>query len=74
MCKSCSLKTIAYNRYAEANIPVDYWDLNMDQFKGDKVLFDKYTAITSDLNKYYTIGTSLCFAGPHGLRKNICIG
>lgn len=59
----------AINRYAEANIPVDYWSLDMDNFKGDKILKRQYDAIVGDLKVTYNKGIARCFAGKHGLGK-----
>lgn len=61
-------------RYAETNIPVDYWSLSMEEsFKGDKVLFDVYSKLTSDIKKVYSDGTAICFAGKHGLGKTLTV-
>ena len=67
-----SLKLIAVNRYAESNIPIDYWKLKMDKdFEGDSRLFDKYNEYISDLKSCYINGTSICFAGTHGSGKTM---
>lgn len=59
-------------RYASSNIPVDYWSLSMEKdFKGDKVLFDTYSTLTSDIKKMYSDGSAICFAGSHGLGKSL---
>lgn len=59
-------------RYAESNIPVDYWFLSMENdFKGDSVLFKTYVKLTEDIKKVYSDGTALCFAGSHGLGKTL---
>lgn len=64
-------------RYAESNIPVDYWHLTMEKdFSGDKALLNSYINITADFKKVYSEGTAICFAGKHGLGKtltNCCI-
>lgn len=56
-------------RYYEANIPVDYWFLSMNDFKGDKVFYNKYKEIVSDIDKQYNDGLKVCFAGRHGVGK-----
>ena len=64
------LKLIAINRYAESNIPIEYWTLKMERdFTGDPRLLDKYNEYISDLNKNYHTGSSICFAGTHGVGK-----
>jgi len=67
-----SLKVIVANRYAESNIPIEYWSLKMDKdFYGDPRLLEKYNNYVSDLKSAYMSGTSLCFAGNHGLGKTM---
>ena len=69
-----AVKQTAINRYAESNIPLEYWTLRMERdFKGDPRLLEKYTEYTSDLKARYVEGTSLCFAGGHGLGKTMTI-
>jgi DNA replication protein DnaC len=66
------VRTTAINRYAEANIPIEYWSLKMERdFKGDpnlKVKFDEYTA---DMKSSYMSGGSICLAGQHGRGKTL---
>ena len=61
----------AYSRYAESNIPVEYWDLNMDKFKGSEKLLSLYEKYVSDISLSYKKGTSVCFAGSNGLGKTM---
>jgi DNA replication protein DnaC len=69
-----SIKLIAINRYAESNIPIEYWSLKMERdFKGDPRLLAKYTEYVSDLKKSYISGNSICFAGNHGVGKTFVI-
>ena len=68
------IKIVALNRYAESNIPIEYWSLKMEKdFHGDKRLYDKYVEYTSDLKSSYTNGTSICFAGLHGVGKSFTL-
>lgn len=70
VCHKCLIRNKALKRYAESNIPVKYWFLEMDKdFKGDDVLLEKYKEITSDIRKSYQDGVSFCFAGSHGIGK-----
>jgi DNA replication protein DnaC len=67
-------KLIAINRYAESNIPIEYWGLKMDRdFSGDPRLKQKYDEYTTDIKKAYTTGSSLCLAGAHGLGKTMTV-
>lgn len=69
-----NVKLIAINRYAESNIPIEYWTLKMERdFKGDARLLAKYNEYTADLKESYIAGNSVCFAGGHGLGKTMTI-
>ncbi len=68
------VKTIAVNRYAESNIPIEYWTLKMERdFQGDPRLLTKYNEYVDDLKNSYITGSSICFAGGHGLGKTMTI-
>lgn len=68
------VKLIAINRYAESNIPVEYWTLKMDRdFYGDPRLLEKYNEYINDVKKSYITGSSICFAGSHGLGKTMTV-
>jgi DNA replication protein DnaC len=65
---------IAANRYAESNIPLEYWSLKMEKdFQGDQRLLEKYNEYINDLKSSYVNGSSVCFAGSHGLGKTMTI-
>ncbi len=71
-CVRCRALNTALQRYAESNIPIKYWKLEMDyDFKGDKVLLQHYTQIVSDLKETYKKGICLCFAGSLGTGKTL---
>lgn len=68
---SKNVKSTAINRYAESNIPIEYWELSIKKdFKGDPRLLNKYNEYIKDLKFSYMNGTSICFAGHHGLGKS----
>lgn len=68
--KNKNIKLIAINRYAESNIPVEYWGLKMDKdFHGDPRLLVKYNEYIKDIKSSYINGSSICFAGSYGLGK-----
>jgi DNA replication protein DnaC len=72
LCEKCSTKIVACNRFAEANIPLGYWNLKMERdFKGDPRLLAKYNELVADIRKVFTNGISVCFAGPHGVGKTL---
>lgn len=62
---------IAYNRYASSNIPVEYWDLDMKDFKGSPALKKVYDDISENLIRMYQNGGAVCFAGNHGVGKTM---
>jgi DNA replication protein DnaC len=67
-----NIKLTAINRYAESNIPIEYWTLKMDKdFYGDPRLLAKYNEYVSDLKSAYDNGTSICFSGNHGVGKSL---
>jgi len=65
------LKQAAIKRFAESNIPVEYWHLSMKNFQGGIRLLEKYNEYVEDLSSIYTNGTSFCLAGSHGLGKTM---
>ena len=65
-------KLSAINRYAESNIPIEYWFLKMERdFKGDPRLLEEYNAYIADIKQSYLTGKSICLAGQHGLGKSL---
>ena len=69
-----TLKLTAVNRYAEANIPIEYWGLKMEKdFHGASQLMTVYQDVTSDLKQSYINGVSVCFAGTHGTGKQLSL-
>lgn len=69
-----NVKLIAINRYAESNIPIEYWGLKMEKdFIGDQRLLTKYNEYVTDLKQSYRNGTSICFAGGHGRGKTLAV-
>lgn len=71
LCSDCSIRTVAVRRFADANVPVEYWDLNMSEFQGEQKLKDKYEEIVNDLPGAYRKGLSFCFAGSYGVGKTM---
>lgn len=75
--KSSDIQNIfktAWARYAEANIPVEYWTKSMEKdFVGDKSLKELYNNYVNDLKSSYINGSSYCLAGNYGLGKSLCL-
>ena len=69
-----NIKLTAINRYAESNIPIEYWSLKMERdFNGDARLLAKYQEYVTDLKASFMSGHSICFAGGHGVGKTFTI-
>lgn len=72
LCNECRINNKRIQRYAEANIPVVYWNLEMEfNFIGDPILKEKYLEIIKDLRQSYRDGVAVCFAGRHGIGKSM---
>lgn len=68
------VKLIAYNRYAESNIPIEYWQLKMEKnFIGDPRLKQRYDEYVADIKQSYITGSSLCLSGNHGVGKTMTV-
>jgi DNA replication protein DnaC len=68
-CDKCVLLIKIIYRYAEANIPLDFWSRNIDQFQGDPKLVKLYNVLTKDLKDTYENGYSFILKGKHGTGK-----
>jgi hypothetical protein len=72
-CSRCAFINELKRRFANSNIPISYWSLKMEDFVGNKILLDKYKEVTTDLNDTYHKGICMCFAGPHGIGKQLSL-
>ena len=68
-CRTCANKCSRAERYASANIPVEFWDLAFKDFCGDKNFKDLIKEKVSDVDKVYKEGKSLMFTGNLGTGK-----
>jgi len=67
-----AIKLMAINRYADSNIPIEYWNLKMEKdFIGDVRLKQKYDDYILDVKNSYITGASFCLTGFHGLGKTM---
>lgn len=80
VCSRCSNYSIAYNRYFDSNIPLEYWDLaipnNQNEsadFLGSKDLITLYAKTIQDVDKSYIDGVAFCLAGTHGNGKTTTV-
>lgn len=63
----------AIHKWADANIPVDYWFREMSSFTGSQALQNVYKEITSDIKKSYKNGNNYCLAAAHGRGKKLSL-
>ena len=73
LCDKCRAINTAKRRYWNSNIPLGYWRLKMEDFKGTASLKKKYDDIVFDLHQVYNDGPCICFAGGHGRGKMISL-
>lgn len=69
ICERCSVKIIAYNRYYESNIPIEYWSLSMNDFKGPDILKKVYSNSIDNLQSIYVNGLNYALLGTSGIGK-----
>lgn len=62
-----------FQKYYNANIPVDYWYRDMGDFVGPKTLKNHYDKITADLKNTFKLGEKAMFSGSHGKGKTYCV-
>ncbi len=72
---NCLKKMILYNYLDSANVPREYYGLNMDDFKEttvDKVQLKKFvTSVIADPNRFFNEGRNIFFYGPNGTGKTM---
>lgn len=68
-CGSCNSKISRILKYAEANIPIDYWMLAFKNFKGDKKFKELMREHIKDMDTFYGEGRSFAFVGNLGTGK-----
>lgn len=62
--------TTAFQRYYEANIPVDYWWRDLSDFNGPAILDKYYKEYVADIKLSFKEGKRACFSGKHGVGKS----
>lgn len=62
-----------FTGYYEANIPVDYWFRDMDEWRGTVELKKYYDLVTSNIKESFSDGRKAMFAGMHGTGKQISL-
>tara|TARA_B100000131_G_scaffold322298_1_gene375750 strand:+ start:131 stop:805 length:675 start_codon:yes stop_codon:yes gene_type:complete len=68
-CETCLGKIARIDKYASANIPMNYWNLSFKNFSGDLNFKKKIKNILKDIDAFYDNGKSLMFAGGLGTGK-----
>ena len=68
-CERCILKSKILDRYYQSNIPIDFWNKDIESFVGDKQLTNLYDNITKDVKQSFEDGNSFVLKGRHGVGK-----
>lgn len=68
-CNKCRAKLSRFKSYASSGIPMNYWDLSLKDFQGDKNFKKFLINKVSDIQKMYEDGCSLAFIGNLGTGK-----
>tara|TARA_Y100000287_G_C14233761_1_gene363503 strand:- start:2825 stop:3508 length:684 start_codon:yes stop_codon:yes gene_type:complete len=69
-CSICSAKCLRLEKYAYANIPVEYWDKSFKDFSGDSNFKKSMSLKIKDIDGTYERGKSLIFIGTLGTGKS----
>lgn len=69
ICEKCSVKTTAFYRYYEANIPVEYWGFSMNNYKGPRIFRKVYDDCIENIRVVYSDGKNFSLLGDHGIGK-----
>lgn len=75
-CQECNRKFILIDKMDDANIPVEYWTISLDEFIGPDKLKTSIQKYILDIKENYSKGKSICFNGNQGVGKTtaaICI-
>jgi len=68
-CTKCLSRASRIDRYASANIPVEYWSMSFKNFSGDKNFKDIIKKKIEDIDAMYDSGKSHMFSGNLGTGK-----
>ncbi len=69
-CSICEAQASRIEKYAHANIPVEYWDKSFKEFSGDENFRKAISLKIKDIDKVYEEGKSLMFIGTLGTGKS----
>lgn len=72
-CEKCTARITAVHRYARANIPIEFWNNSMEQFKGSDLLRKVYKNSTEQLSTFYNEGWSFLLSGTYGVGKTLVV-
>ena len=68
-CQTCLVKTSRLDKYADANIPVEYWALSFKDFSGDPNFKTAMKVKLQNIDAVYDAGKSFLFCGSLGTGK-----
>jgi DNA replication protein DnaC len=68
-CDTCAKKMARITMYAQANIPMEYWDKSFKNFEGDRRFKAAMHSYVDNIDGLYDEGISLGFSGSLGTGK-----
>ncbi len=68
-CRKCLSKGFRFSKYAEAGIPIDYWDKAWADFIGDPKFKELISAKITNIKSVFDNGESFAFIGNLGVGK-----
>jgi DNA replication protein DnaC len=69
--KGCLGKMLKYVSYLDAGIPSEFWNLDLEDYKGDRKVLEVVKKYTLDLVGNYEKGHGILFYGGHGTGKSL---
>lgn len=69
-CTKCNAKKNRIDKYANSNIPVEYWNKSFKDFSGDQNFKKLIISKLKDIDEVYAAGKSLVFVGSLGTGKS----
>lgn len=72
-CIECQKKASRIDKYAAAEIPVQYWNSSYKDFEGDKKFAEKFREHLKDIKSVYNNGKSIILVGTLGVGKTYSV-
>lgn len=69
-CPKCKHKVMRFRRYAKAEIPLDFWNMSISNYPGDKKFKKAIVEELKEFDNIYNEGKSYAFVGNYGTGKS----